>query len=271
MKTKFLSLILALFLVFILSGCILQSAGPDPELPQYSRLSAAAPLTTTGRLTRVEYEELLDVRGTYRHQEYNYDEQGRLMSIYAPEDYLPCVSEIPYIWLLYNHANVIEERYEYDAQDRLIRVSGYLPAELTDNALSYEITMEYDDTSHVIRESLADASGVSTVTLKYKNGLAHQVICSDGRTVELTYENAELVRIVLPDGEITFSREPGEVLVPTETGVAFADGYTVTISCSGPRAYTEQAAYTADGNLTSRTRDYEDDPQNLYYWYYTYS
>ena len=270
MKSRILTLCILIILIFTLSGCLLQSAGPDPELPQYSRTSAA-PSTASGRLIKVEYEELLDVRGTYRHQEYNYDEQGRLMSIYAPEDYLPCVSEIPYSWLLFDHGDVIEERYEYDEQDRLIRVSGYLPAELTDNAMSYQITLEYDDIGHVILESLSDSSGVSTASLEYDGGLVHRVTSSDGRTAELFYENAELVRIVLPDGEITFSREPGEVLVPTESGVTFAEGYTVTISCSGPRVYTEQAAYTADGKLTSRTCDYEDDPQNLYYWFYTYS
>ena len=271
MKSKIMSLFFALTLISTLSGCLLQSAGPDQELPQYSRPSAAAPSTTSGRLIKVEYEELLDVRGTYRHQEYSYDGRGRLMSIYAPEGYLPCVSEIPYTWLLYDHADVIEERYEYDAQDRLSRVSGYLPAELTGNALSYEITMEYDAAGHVIQETLTDASGESTVSLEYDGGLVRRVTSSDGRSAELYHENAELVRIVLPDGKITYSRETGEVLVPTESGVAFADGYTVTKVCTGPRAYSEEDDYTADGNLISRARDYEDDPQNLYYWYYTYS
>ena len=271
MKSKILSLFFSLTLIVTLSGCLLQSAGPDPELPRYSRPAAAAPSTAPGRLINVKYEELLDVRGTFRHQEYSYDERGRLMSIYAPEGYLPCVSEIPYTWLLYDHANVIEERYEYDAQDRLVRVCGYLPAELTDNPLSYEITMEYDDAGQVIRETLADSSGESTVALEYDGGLVRRVISDDGRAAELYYENDELARVVLPDGEITYSRETGEVLVPTESGVAFADGYTVTKVCSGPRAYSEKANYTVDGNLISRTRDYEDDPQNLYYWYYTYS
>ena len=271
MKCKILLLFLSDLLILTLSGCLLQQAGPDPEVPQSYNATESAPSPSTGRLIKVEYEELLDTRGTYRHQEYNYDEQGRLMSIYAPDDYLPCVSEIPYSWLLFDHGDVIEERYEYDEQDRLIRVSGYLPAELTDNAMSYEITLEYDAAGHVIQESLSDSSGVSTASLEYDSGLVHRVISSDGRTAELFYENAKLVRIVLPDGEITFSREPGEVLVPTESGVTFSEGYTVTISCSGPRVYTEQAAYTADGHLTSRTRDYEDDPQNLYYWFYTYS
>ena len=271
MKSKIFSLFLVVFQIFALSGCLLQHAGPDPKVPQNSHTTVESPASVPGRLVKVEYEELLDSRGTYRHQEYNYDEQGRLISIYAPEDYLPCVSEVPYTWLLYDHANVIEERYEYDAQGRMIRVCGYLPAELTDNPLSYEITLEYDDAGQVIRETLADSSGESTVALEYDGGLVRRVISADGRAAELYYVNDELARVVLPGGEITYSREQGEVLVSTETGVAYADGFTVNISCSGPRAYTEKADYTEDGKLISRSRDYEDDPQNLYYWSYTYS
>ena len=137
--------------------------------------------------------------------------------------------------------------------------------------MRYKITLSYDDSGNVIQESLTDSSGESTVALEYDGGLVHQVASSDGRTAELYYVNDELARVVLPDGEITYSREQGEVLVPTETGVAYADGYTVNISCSGPRAYIEKADYTEDGKLISRSRDYEDDPQNLYYWSYTYS
>lgn len=270
MKCKFLLLLLIVLLIFTLSGCLLQQAGPDPELPQYYRTSAA-PSTASGRLIKVEYEELLNVRGTYRHQEYNYDEQGRLMSIYAPDDYLPCVSEIPYSWLLFDHASVIEERYEYDAKGRLIRVTGYLPKELTDNPISHDITITCDETGHVILEELTSSEGRCSVTLEYDGDLVSRVTSSDGRSAELCYSDGELIRIALPDGEITYSREPGEVLMSNESGVGYVDGIIETVFCYGPRAYTEKAAYNLDGLLLYREREYEDDPQNTCYWHYYYA
>ncbi len=270
MKSKILLLFLSVLLIFTLSGCLLQQAGPDPQVPQYYNAKASAPSPSTGRLIKVEYEELLDTRGTYRHQEYNYDEQGRLVSIYAPDDYLPCVSEIPYTWLLFDHGDVIEERYEYDDEGHLIRVSGYLPEELSDNPQSYEIPLTYDDSGNVIQESLTDSVGECSVSVEYDGSLVRRVISSDGRTAEMYYENDELARIVLPGGELTYSREPGEFQVPTESSVTY-DGYSVNISCTGPRAYTEKADYTEAGKLMLRTRDYADDPQNLYYWHYYYS
>ena len=71
MKSKILSLFFSLTLIVTLPGCLLQSAGPDPKVPQYYNAKASAPSLSTGRLVKVEYEELLDTRGTYRHQEYN--------------------------------------------------------------------------------------------------------------------------------------------------------------------------------------------------------
>lgn len=271
MKSKILTMLFVVVQILTLSACIFQHAGPDPKVPLPSRVEELTPTLVLGRLIKAESQQLLDMLGTYRHQEYNYDEKGRLISVYAPDDYLPCVSEIPYTWLLFTHSNVIEERYEYDERDMLVRVTGYLPAELTDNRLGYEITLVYDESGHVVQESLSDSSGEYFVSLEYNGDHVQRVVSSDGRVAELYYENGDLVRTVLPDGEITYSREPGEILLPTDTGARYIDGYTVTISCSGPRVYTEKADYTEDGKLISRIRNYEDDPQNVYYWHYTYS
>lgn len=271
MKSKILTMFFVVAQILTLSACIFQHAGPDPKVPLSSFTEEPTPTPVLGHLIKAESQQLLDMLGTYRHQEYNYDEQGRLLSIYAPEDYLACVSEIPYTWLLFTHGNVIEEHYEYDERDQLIRVTGYLPAELTDNPLSYDITFSYDASGHVIQETLSDSSGEYFVSLEYDGDHMQRVVSSDGRVAELYYENGNLARTVLPDGEITYSSEPGEILLPTDTGARYIDGYTVTISCSGPRVYTEKADYTEDGKLISRIRNYEDDPQNIYYWNFTYS
>ena len=271
MKSTILSICLIVLQIIALSGCIFQHAGPDPKVPQSYRTPDSVPSNPTGRLIKVESEQLLDARGTHRHQEYNYDERGRLLSIYAPEDYLPCVSDIPYTWLLFTHGDVIEERYEYDDQDRLIRVTGYLPAEMTDDPLSYDITFTYDALGHAKQETLISSSGQSSISLEYDGELVSRVDSSDGRFAELSYENGELVRVVLPDGEITYSREPGDVLQPIESGVKIIDGLIENVTCSGPRTYTEELHYTMDGRLLYRSRDYEDDPQNTYYWFYYYS
>lgn len=263
---------MALFLlaqVFLLSACVFQHAGPDPDLSPPSR-SAAFP-QPPGRLIKAESSQWLDLMGTHRHQEYDYDEQGRLLSIYAPEDYLACVSDLPYTWLLYDHADVIEERYEYDEQNRLVWLAGYLPTELTDHPLSYEITFTYDESGHAVQESLTDLSGRSTVSLEYDGDLVRRVVASDGREAELFYENGELCRVMLPGGEIVYTRELGEAMQSIEGGVGFVDGVIVHTSCSGPRAYTEKAEYTMDGKLLYREREYEDDSQNTYYWNYYYS
>lgn len=264
--------ILAVFLVaqvFLLSGCVFQHAGPDPEVSPAS--NSADSSQPPGRLIKVESSQLLDLWGTHRHQEYDYDEQGRLLSIYAPEDYLACVSDIPYTWLLYVHDDVIEERYEYDDQNRLVRLTGYLPSELTDNPLSYEIALTYDESGRVIQESLSNSTGQYEISLEYDGALVYRVVSSDGREAELTYDNGELSRIVLPDGEIVYTREFGEAMQSVEGGVRFVDGVIVHVSCSGPRTYTEKAEYTMDCKLLYREREYEDDSQNTYYWNYYYS
>ena len=264
--------LLAVFLivqVFILSGCIFQHAGPDPEVsPASHSLASSQP---PGRLIKVESSQLLDLLGTHRHQEYDYDELGRLLSIYAPEDYLACVSDNPYTWLLYDHDDVIEEHYEYDEQSRLVRLTGYLPTELTDQPQSYEIAFAYDESDRVIQESLTDSTGQHEISLEYDGALVSRVISSDGREAELTYDNGELSRIILPDGEIVYRRELGEAMQSIEDGVRFVDGVIVHTSCTRPREYTEKAEYTMDGKLLYREREYEDDSQNTYYWNYYYS
>lgn len=264
--------LLAVFLivqVFLLSACVFQHAGPDPEVSPAARSASSSQLP--GRLIKVESSQLLDLLGTHRHQEYDYDEQGSLLSIYAPEDYLACVSDIPYTWLLYDHDDVIEERYEYDDQNRLVRLTGYLPTELTDQPLSYEIAFAYDESGRVIQESLSDSTGQHEISLEYDGALVYRVISSDAREAELTYDNGELSRIELPDGEIVYTREFGEAMQSIEDGVRFVDGMILRISCTGPRAYTEKAEYTMDGKLLYREREYEDDSQNTYYWHYFYS
>ena len=266
MRTRIMAALLVVQ-VFLLSGCIFQHAGPDPEVTLASRSAA---FSQPGRLIKVESSQLLDHLGTYRHQDYDYDEQGRLLSIYAPEDYLACVSDIPYTWLLYDHDDVIEERYEYDSQNRLVRLSGYLPTELTDHPLSYEITFDYDESGRVVQESLSDSTGQHEISLEYDGDLVHRVIAADGREAELYYEEGKLCRVVLPDGEIAYTRELGEAMQTIEGGVRFVDGVVEHISCTGPRAYTEKAEYTMDGKLLYRERDY-DNSQNTYYWNYYYT
>ena len=256
--------------ILLLSGCLFQETSPDPELPinTSQRSEEMAP-----KLYLAEYAERLDLGGTHRSQEYQYDDRGRLISIYAPEDYLACISEIPYIWIFYEQSKAVEERYSYD-EDHLTRITGFGPGETSNNAIVYEIAITYDETGKEVQEILSRAGEIFTANIKYYDGQIKKVETADGRTAEFFYEDGNLsgiaVTTVEGDYEYTYSQETGAVLISTDGSVFSETGEITKIRCTGPRSYTERRDYTSDGNLIYRVRDYDDDPQNSYIWNYYY-
>ena len=279
-RTTILIIALVLLLLpFPLSGCGIQKVSPDPDIP-VKTMAPARSDNSEMRLFMCETSAEPDLRKTHRWQEYYYDEQGRLYRIYAPEGTLACVSDATHVWELYNHdiPAEIEELYEYDENDRIVKITGYLPTEISgsDN-VSYVITFIYDDFDRLAMEILQQNGYNTAFALEYSADMLNSIKSDRGEVIEYTYdEEGQISREIITEAngersDVVFTRENAIVAYNIPSGSQDTEGKRVVRISSGTRVFTERFDYDREGRIVYRQKHVDNIEQTSRFWNYYYS
>lgn len=277
------STVVIIVLCFTFTACGFRKAGPDP-LPgyPYSEYTIEAPLKGISRLMMTETTFLKDTSQLHTYQYYEYDKQGRLTRIYAPEGYLAYLSDIPRIWDLYEHGEIreVEEDYEYNGE-HLVRIKAYLPTELAQgNNVSYTIEFEYD--GDILRGEILTIKDLEyRITFEYEDSRIVRAISVDGGAVNYSYgQDGQLSMKTIVDAEgnvnselydyedtkVLFQGYYGDLNAP----VTDIDGRELRIiSENGQKPHHEIRQYDLEGRILYLAREYEDDTVRFSNFYYS--
>ncbi len=274
---KIVLFFLFLISVFFLASCTRVSL--DPELPAIVDASSFDPLpepiVEESRLIKAETTVVKDERQTHMIQYYEYD-NGLLTRAYAPEGTLAARSEIPHIWdLIDMDIREVEETYQYDKGNRLVRIEGREPEELDD--AGYVISFWYEE-DHVARELLLVGDDIISIDFEYDGPRLIGAYCSTGANISYTYkDDGRLYIVTVLDNGITskqYHYAETSVLNPIESEedyvkYAYVDGLEVKINCfSATNPYSELRDYDLDGKLLYVSRDYDNGISSFTRYYY---
>lgn len=156
-----------------------------------------------------------------------------------------------------------EQQYEYDAQGRLVRVTGWHSEDaVAGESESYVIEFQYDDADHVILETLRRDDEEYSLYYDYEDGVLSEIRSSDGGYESLAFNDDRLLTHCfrsLPDGsvsDITVTYAAGDIPVQSDDGFLspVVSGLIGTHVCDGTETYTEEFCYDASGRILSRDR-----------------